>query len=117
MFSINIKVNNGYDSLMTLPNIKGVDQINIDQENNRFIQIKNNKLGEYNINQKNELESFNKLPIPEYTQILVDYKLKLLVIITFLDGIIVQDLNNGLKIDKLSKDYKGIITATFDDDS
>lgn len=36
---------------------------------------------------------------------------------TFLDGFIVQDMNNGSKMEKLSKDFKGILSCAFDDHS
>lgn len=85
--------------------MKNIDCMEQDQINNRLIYAKPTRIGDFNVTTETEFEIFAETPIPSttLTDVLVDYKLRYIGIFTFLDGFTVLDMNNGVKIDKLSK--------------
>lgn len=89
----------------------------IDQFNNRLIFIKPNRIGEFNIALESEFEQFAEIAMKPFKEVMVDYKLRQFIVVSFLDGFSVRDMDNGKIIDKLSKDYKGILTCNKDDNS
>lgn len=106
---------NTYHSVYT--DMKNLNSIELDRDNHKLIISKQNYIGEFLINSNCELQHFEQLKIKDFTQVIPDYKFKVIYIVTFLNGLIVIDMNNGRQIDKLSKDFKGILSCTYDDNS